>query len=176
MGVKEAPAKGHLSAAATKAVAIRGYADPRDGKTDRFSFVSSAHTSGHRPLTLHEVPAEVREAATMRGLGFSYRQIGEALRRSPQAVQDLLARHRRSLQSLRGAIEHSALSPRAVNVLGRHGIRTREQARQSNLLGVLARERNCGRKTLDEIARWTEEGAGSAGCEGATAGAVVVAA
>jgi len=39
----------------------------------------------------------------------------------------------------------------------RHGIRTREQARQANVLELLAGERNCGRKTMDEIARWMEE-------------------
>ena len=50
----------------------------------------------------------------------------------------------------------NSLSPRAVNVLGRHGIRTREQARQANVLERLAGERNCGRKTMDEIARWVE--------------------
>jgi DNA-directed RNA polymerase alpha subunit len=50
-------------------------------------------------------------------------------------------------------MELASLSARAVNVLGRHGIRTREQARQTNLLERLDRERNCGRKTLDEIAR-----------------------
>lgn len=44
-----------------------------------------------------------------------------------------------------------------MNVLGRHGIRTREQARQTNVLALLAGERNCGRKTMDEIARWMEE-------------------
>ena len=52
------------------------------------------------------------------------------------------------------------LSARAVNVLGRHGIRTREQARQANVLALLAGERNSGRKTMDEIARWMEYGNG----------------
>ena len=51
----------------------------------------------------------------------------------------------------------ASLSARAVNVLGRHGISTREQARQTNILERLDRERNCGRKTLDEIARWIAE-------------------
>ena len=39
----------------------------------------------------------------------------------------------------------------------RHGIRTREQAGQANVLERLAGERNCGRKTIDEIARWVEQ-------------------
>jgi hypothetical protein len=55
------------------------------------------------------------------------------------------------------AKELNSLSARAVNVLGRHGIRTREQAHQANVLALLAGERNCGRKTMDEIARWMEE-------------------
>jgi len=56
------------------------------------------------------------------------------------------------------------LSARAADVLGRHGIRTREQARQANGLAWLARERNCGRKTMDEIARWTGEDGGNLAC------------
>jgi len=96
----------------------------------------------------------VRQIAMMRGLGYSYREIAGAFSLTPQAVSLMLIRHRRVLKSLRGAMEFSALSPRAVNVLGRHGIRTREQARQANVLEPLAGERNCGRKTLEEIARW----------------------
>jgi galactose mutarotase-like enzyme len=57
-------------------------------------------------------------------------------------------------------MELNSLSPRAVNVLGRHGIRTREQARQANVLERLAGERNCGRKTMDEIARWMGDNSG----------------
>jgi len=112
-----------------------------------------------RPLTLDEVPERVRQIAMLRGLGYSYRQIAGPLHVTPQAISLMLARHRRALKSLRGAMELSSLSARAVNVLGRHGIRTREKARQTNLLERLDRERNCGRKTLDEIARWiTEDG------------------
>ena len=44
-----------------------------------------------------------------------------------------------------------------MNVLGRRGIRTREQACQANVIEHLAGERNCGRKTMDEIARWVEQ-------------------
>jgi hypothetical protein len=55
------------------------------------------------------------------------------------------------------AKELNSLSARAVNVLGRHGIRTREQAHQANVLALLAGERNCRRKTMDESARWMEE-------------------
>ena len=110
-----------------------------------------------RPRTLDEIPERVRQIAMMRGLGYSYREIARPFSVTPQAVSLMLMRHRRSLKSLRGAMELSALSPRAVNVLGRHGIRTREQARQANVLERLANERNCGRKTIDEIARWIGE-------------------
>jgi hypothetical protein len=110
-----------------------------------------------RPRTLGEIPERVRQIAMMRGLGYSYREIAGPFSVTPQAVSLMLTRHRRALESLRGAMEFSALSPRAVNVLGRHGIRTREQARQANVLERLAGERNCGRKTMDEIARWMEE-------------------
>jgi len=106
------------------------------------------------PGVVDDLPEVVRQVAMLRGLGYSYREIAEPLHLSPQAASVMLARHRRSLKSLRGVMELCALSPRAVNVLGRHGIRTREQARQANVLERLAGERNCGLKTVDEIARW----------------------
>lgn len=105
-------------------------------------------------VALPDVPERVRQIAMLRGLGYSYRQIAGPLDVTPQAVALMLARYRRSLKSLRGVMELCFLSSRAVNVLGRHGIRTREQARQANLLERLADERNCGNKTLQEIARW----------------------
>ena len=104
-----------------------------------------------------DVPQRVRQIAMLRGLGYSYRQIAEPLNVSPQAVSLMLTRHRRSLKSLTGAMELRSLSARAVNALGRHGIRTREQARKANVLALLADERNCGRKTLEEIAGWIEQ-------------------
>ncbi len=123
-----------------------------------------------RPQTLGEIPERVRQIAMMRGLGYSYREIAGPFSVTPQAVSLMLTRHRRALKSLRGAMELSSLSARAVNVLGRHGIRTREQARQTNLLERLDRERNCGRKTLDEIARWiTEDGTNFPNGDGALA-------
>jgi predicted transcriptional regulator len=114
-----------------------------------------------RPRSLDEVPERVRQIAMLRGLGYSYRQIAGPLHVTPQAVSLMLARHRRSLQSLRDAMELNSLSARAVNALGRHGIRTREQACQADVLQLLAGERNCGRKTMDEIARWMEEDGGN---------------
>jgi IS30 family transposase len=124
---------------------------------DMKSPVSRDAVSPPHPGTLDEVPERVRQIAMLRGLGYSYRQIAGPLNVTPQAISLMLARHRRALKSLRGAMELASLSARAVNVLGRHGIRTREQAGQTNLLERLDRERNCGRKTLDEIARWLAE-------------------
>ena len=80
------------------------------------------------PCTLDAIPGRVRQIAILRGLGYYYRQIADPLHVTPQAVSLMLTRHRRSLKSLRDAMELSSLSARAVNVLGRHGIRTREQA------------------------------------------------
>jgi predicted transcriptional regulator len=108
------------------------------------------------PCALDTIPERVRQVAMLRGLG-SYRQIAGPLQVTPQAVSLMLMRHRRSLKSLRAAMELNSLSARAVNALGRHGIRTREQARQANVLERLAGERNCGRKTMEEIARWVEQ-------------------
>jgi len=122
-----------------------------------------------RPQTLGEIPERGRQIAMMRGLGYSYREIAGPFSVTPQAVSLMLMRHRRALKTLRGAMELSALSPRAVNVLGRHGIRTREQARQTNVLALLAGERNCGRKTMDEIARWMDQDTESAAAHNGTA-------
>lgn len=123
----------------------------------KFSASNSASPFHH--LLLDDVPERVRQIAMLRGLGYSYRQIAAPLQVSPQAVSLMLSRHRRSLRCLRSAMELSSLSARAVNTLGRHGIRTREQARQTNVLEWLAGERNCGRKTMEEIARWINEAA-----------------
>jgi predicted transcriptional regulator len=109
------------------------------------------------PCALDTIPERVRQIAMLRGLGYSYRQIAGPLQVTPQAVSLMLTRHRHSLKSLRAAMELNSLSARAVNALGRHGIRTREQARQANVLELLAGERNCGRKTMEEIARWLEQ-------------------
>lgn len=106
---------------------------------------------------LEAVPQRVREIAMLRGLGYSFREIATPLHVSPQAVSLMLSRHRRSLRSLRGAMELSHLSARAVNALGRHGIRTREEALRCDVLSLLGNARNCGRKTLEEIAEWIGE-------------------
>jgi predicted transcriptional regulator len=100
------------------------------------------------------LPTRVRDIALLRGLGYSFREIGRQLGVTPQAVSLMLARHRRCLKSLSKAVEMVELSARAANALGRHKISTREEARQADVLRLLRYERNCGRKTFDEIERW----------------------
>lgn len=102
------------------------------------------------------LPARVRDLAALRGLGYSLREIGEQMGISAQAVSLMLTRYRRSLKSLNCAVELRELSCRAVNALGRHGISSREQARNIDLLERLRMERNCGEKTRNEIRRWLE--------------------
>ena len=105
---------------------------------------------------LESLPRRVRDIATLRGLGYSFREIGREFEVSPQAISIMLMRHRRGLKQLRGAIELQGLSPRAVNALGRLGIRTREDAAGRNLVDLLKGERNCGAKTRSEIERWLD--------------------
>jgi predicted transcriptional regulator len=109
---------------------------------------------------LDAVPQRIREIAMLRGLGYSFRQIAQEFSVTPQAVSLMLSRHRKTLKSLRGAFELNNLSARAVNALGRHGIRTREEARRQSVLEMLKNERNCGRKTLGEIEQWLDGGNG----------------
>lgn len=119
-----------------------------------------AATAMIQSTNLDAVPQRVREIAMLRGLGYSFRQIAEQFSVTPQAVSLMLSRHRRCLKALRGSIELNNLSARAVNTLGRHGIRTREEARRKNILQSLAGERNCGRKTIEEIAHWMDGAVG----------------
>jgi predicted transcriptional regulator len=100
------------------------------------------------------VPQRVKEIALLRGLGYSFREIGDRLGISPQAVSLMLSRHRRAAKLLDGTLQLHGLSSRAVNALGRHSIRTREEARERNILAILPSERNCGSKTVSEIERW----------------------
>ena len=92
--------------------------------------------------------------AALRGLGYSYRLIGNQFGISAQAVSLMLGRYRRRLDSLGDAIELQSLSCRAANALGRHGVRSRTEAKERGILEVLRHERNCGQKTLQEIERW----------------------
>lgn len=114
------------------------------------------HTAAE--MQLDSVPARIREIAALRGLGYTFREIAEPLNITPQAVSLMLSRYRRCLKSLHESMELSHLSARAVNSLGRLGIKSREEARQRNVLDLLQNQRNCGRKTLDEIERWMGEG------------------
>lgn len=111
-------------------------------------------TNPDQLLSITEIPHRIRNIAMYRGLGYSFREIATELNVTPQAVSLMLSRHRRALKSLNGAMELAHLSARAVNALGRYGINTREEARRQNVLALLQNERNCGRKTLDEIERW----------------------
>ena len=119
-----------------------------------------AATAMMQSTNLDAVPQRVREIAMLRGLGYSFRQIAQEFSVTPQAVSLMLSRHRKTLKSLRGAFELNNLSARAVNALGRHGIRTREEARRQSVLEMLRNERNCGRKTLGEIEQWLDGGNG----------------
>ncbi len=105
-------------------------------------------------LSINEIPHRIRNIAMYRGLGYSFREIAAEFNVTPQAVSLMLSRHRRALKSLNGAMDLAHLSARAVNALDRYGIHTREEARKQNVLALLQNERNCGRKTLDEIERW----------------------
>lgn len=104
--------------------------------------------------TLENLPRRIRDIATLRGLGYSFREIGREFEVSPQAISLMLSRHRRVLKQLKGAIELQGLSARAVNALGRHGVHTREEAIRINVPALINGERNCGAKTLGELERW----------------------
>ncbi len=104
---------------------------------------------------LEDVPLHVRNVAALRGLGFSFRQIGESYGVSPQAASIMLSRHRALMKTLKRQSDLTGLSPRAVNSLGRLGVRTREDARATaNLEEKLRIQRNCGQKTVNEILDW----------------------
>lgn len=117
-------------------------------------------TAPTKTSTLETVPQRVGEIAMLRGLGYSYREIAQQFSVTPQAVSLMLSRHRRSLKALGGAVELGTLSARAVNSLARQGVRSREDARRKDVLKLLKGARNCGRKTLEEIALWLDEGNG----------------
>lgn len=105
---------------------------------------------------LSDLPESVRDTAVLRGLGFSHRQIARQLGTTPEAVLQTLARHRRCLARMETAMELPGLSARAVNALGRHGIRSREEGRSRGIVRLLQNEPNCGLKTVEEIQRWLD--------------------
>ena len=112
------------------------------------------HTAWDSRIIPDGVPQRVKEIALLRGLGYSFREIGDRLGISPQAVSLMLSRHRRAAKLLDKTLQLHGLSSRAVNALGRHSIRTRQEARERNILAILPSERNCGSKTVNEIERW----------------------
>ncbi|NBO94227.1 MAG: hypothetical protein EBV06_18240 [Planctomycetia bacterium] len=90
-----------------------------------------------------------------------YGKVGAEIRRlDPEAYKNRTDKSAEAnlalLKRLRGAIELQGLSPRAVNVLGRHGIRTRKDATGRDVLALTYGERNCGAKTRSEIKRWLD--------------------
>lgn len=104
---------------------------------------------------LEEIPLHVRNLATLRGLGFSFRQISKNYGVTPQAASLMLARQKALLKSARRHSELSGLSPRAVNCLGRLGVRSKDSARTLGSLEIrLQGMRNCGQKTIREILDW----------------------
>lgn len=100
------------------------------------------------------ITTEVRMIATMKGLGFPLSEIARHVGVTPKRVSMVLRQNRRPFRRIRDAMGQTLLSVRAVNALGRHGIRTRDEARCKDTLALLELERNCGRKTLEEIAAW----------------------
>lgn len=103
-----------------------------------------------------ELPLHIRNVATLRGLGFTYSQIGRHYGITPQAASILLHRQKTHLSKAMNASELNGLSPRAVNCLGRLRIRNRAGARcHPDILAALREQRNCGQKTIDEIIRWS---------------------
>lgn len=123
-------------------------------REEQHDTAASSGREGRPTFDFDSLPARVRDIAVLRGLGYTFREIGRQFGQTPQAVSLMLQRHRRSLNSLTTAPQLRQLSARAVNVLGRHGIRSREDCMNLDLLRVLNGERNCGRKTKEEIFRW----------------------
>lgn len=126
--------------------------------TEEVRLVNNGEVQVAEPLVpgLANVPWRVREIAMLRGLGYSYREIGRELKVTPQAVSLMLIRNRRPVKSLRKHVDLLGLSPRAVNVLARHRVTRREEARGRHLLELIKNERNCGSKTIEEIRRWMD--------------------
>ena len=72
----------------------------------------STLTESPAAATLEELPHRVRDIATLRGLGYTFREISEQFGVTPQAISLMLSRHRRVLKTLRGAVELAAPLPR----------------------------------------------------------------
>lgn len=109
-------------------------------------------------FNVKNLPPRIAEFALLRGLGYSFREIAQQLDVSPQAVSLMLSRYRQSAKALGGTAELQGLSARAVHALELHGIRTRSEGRSKGVLALINQQRNCGRKTREEIADWLGEG------------------
>ena len=118
--------------------------------------IRSAPVAGVPFRGLSDLPESVRDTAVLHGLGFGRREIARQLGTTSEAVSQTLARHRRCLVRMDAAMELPGLSARAVNALGRHGIRSREEGRSRGIVRLLQNERNCGLKTVEEIQRWLD--------------------
>jgi len=78
---------------------------PPEEQTIKSSTIKKVVFVPAHPGTLDEVPERVRQIATLRGLGYSYRQIAGPLNVTPQAVLLMLAR-RRCRCALAAAMRH----------------------------------------------------------------------
>lgn len=106
-----------------------------------------------------ELPTRTLHIAALRGLGYSLRTIGRHYRVSPQAISVMLTRHKTALRRAKPTDGMQQLSPRAINVLGRLGIRNLSDARGvTNWKERLRGLRNCGSKTEAEIQAWASGG------------------
>ena len=63
--------------------------------------VSTVTESPAAATTLEELPQRVRDIATLRGLGYTFREISEQFGVTPQAISLMLSRHRRVLKTFR---------------------------------------------------------------------------
>jgi len=107
--------------------------------------------------SINDLPPQVREAATLRGLGLSANRIAKILSLPRCHVEKLLTSHRRPFKSLPSIVAERKLSSRAVNSLGLCGIHSVDDALGlgfDNVLQALQALPNCGERTRNEIAGW----------------------
>jgi hypothetical protein len=110
-------------------------------------------------LSTDDLPPQVREVATLRGMGLSVTRIGGVLRLPRCRVVKLLTLYRRPFKSLRLIMGERKLSSRAVNSLGLCGIHTPDEALARGIYGVMQSLQNlpnCGASTRDEVRKWME--------------------
>ena len=110
-------------------------------------------------LSTDDLPPQVREVATLRGMGLSVTRIGGVLRLPRCRVVKLLTLYRRPFKSLRLIMGERKLSSRAVNSLGLCGIHTPDEALARGIDGVMQSLQNlpnCGASTRDEVRKWME--------------------